>query len=377
MSTKGKMTSKEEKSTKMKELLFIAVESNYLKFLQAILLKHGLESYKVTEKKHFPVKQWLLDMIDVNNTTNYKEMLPWAIKSSDDSECTSNSSKLRKGYKNRHDEGITYISPLGSIPLTPTMIQDWCLALEDGQATIATLPNIELLNMANKAPILHLMQKAAAQPTPTALDFNSLTLTILPWTLTQFNAALCSPTAPVTPMPQTPKWPKVKDTDSRSSPPIPSPSKLVHYLQFAESHPGVQHTMPYKLALEMHGFNPDILPDVSNKLLADLGCSAGDTICLKKGSIAWWNRPNANKSEAMHWLQELQGHLPSTPIPRIAGHFKYPMRGGTMAEAVGISLHCLCTRMTGPWICPVIWMYLGRAIIITKTTRTPVVPPPD
>ncbi|KIK13114.1 hypothetical protein PISMIDRAFT_18230, partial [Pisolithus microcarpus 441] len=39
-SARGKTTSKEEKSTKMKELLFVADNSNYLEFLQAILLKH-------------------------------------------------------------------------------------------------------------------------------------------------------------------------------------------------------------------------------------------------------------------------------------------------------------------------------------------------
>ncbi|KIK25101.1 hypothetical protein PISMIDRAFT_9872 [Pisolithus microcarpus 441] len=107
--------------------------------------------------------------------------LPWAIKSSDDLECTSDSSKgisgsfkktnlnnclaqwhlkLQKAYKNDHDEGLTYVGPLGLIPLMPVMIQDWCLALEDGQATITTLLNIESFNMANKAPIVHPMQKS-------------------------------------------------------------------------------------------------------------------------------------------------------------------------------------------------------------------------
>ncbi|KAI6107739.1 hypothetical protein EV401DRAFT_1891929 [Pisolithus croceorrhizus] len=225
--------------------------------------------YEVTEKKHFPIKyippkargQWLSDVIDVDNATDYKEMvkkisedkppvvkifvdmqhikkLPQVVKSSDDLECTSDSSK------------------------------------EDGQATITPLPNIKSFNMDNKAPILHPMSKAATQPTPTALDLNSLTLAILLWMLAQFDAGLHSLTAPVTPMPQTPKQPKVKDMDGRSSPPIPSPSKLACYPQFAESHLSVQHAMSYNLALEMHGIGPDILPDDSNKLLADLGLSA-------------------------------------------------------------------------------------------------------
>ena len=97
-SVKGKTTSKEEKSTKMKELLFAPNNSNYVKFLQAILLKHGLESYEVTERKHFPLKyippkakgyvfrdssnitnfiirQWVADAIDVDNSSGYKEMV--------------------------------------------------------------------------------------------------------------------------------------------------------------------------------------------------------------------------------------------------------------------------------------------------------------
>ena len=97
-SVKGKTTSKEEKSTKMKELLFAPNNSNYVEFLQAILLKHGLEIYEVTEKKHFPLKyippkakayifhdggngtnfsirQRVTDAIDVDNVSDYKEMV--------------------------------------------------------------------------------------------------------------------------------------------------------------------------------------------------------------------------------------------------------------------------------------------------------------
>ena len=51
MTTKGKTTSKVEKSTKLKELSFCTNNSNYIGFLQAVLLKHGLDDYEVTEKK--------------------------------------------------------------------------------------------------------------------------------------------------------------------------------------------------------------------------------------------------------------------------------------------------------------------------------------
>ncbi|KIK16766.1 hypothetical protein PISMIDRAFT_15626 [Pisolithus microcarpus 441] len=43
------------------------------------------------------------------------------------------------------------------------MVYDWCLALKDGQATIAVPPNIESFNMENKAPVLHYAHKTSTQ----------------------------------------------------------------------------------------------------------------------------------------------------------------------------------------------------------------------
>ncbi|KAI5983430.1 hypothetical protein EDC04DRAFT_2914984 [Pisolithus marmoratus] len=328
-STKGKTVSKEEKSTKMKELLFSLSNSNYVNFLQAILHKHGLIEYEVTEKKHFPLKyiplkargrQWVSDAIDVNNLADYREMvkkiseyegelsvekLPQASKSNGsgsskdgDSEPISDSPKV---YKNENDEGLTYIGPHGPIPLTPAMVHDWCLVLEDGQATIATPLNIESFNPANKAPILHPVCKAALQPaTPAMMDLNSLTLAILLWTLTQLDSglihSLASPTpAPTLPTPQTPIQHQVH---SMLLLPIPSPRQVVCYLQYAETNLGVHHALLYKSAFELHGIGPDILPNIDNKFLAGLGLSAGDVIHLKRGSIAWWNSPNAKQKQS-------------------------------------------------------------------------------
>ncbi|KAI6039959.1 hypothetical protein EDC04DRAFT_2602833 [Pisolithus marmoratus] len=310
-SMKGKTTSKEEKSIKMKELLFTPSTSNYIEFLKAVLLKHGPASYEVTEKKHFPLKyipltvkgQCILDAIDVNNIINYRDMVKklseeklstvkgtsTRTKKADLNYCLVQwHLKLQKVYKNKHDEGLTYISPLGPLPLMPAMIHDWCLALEEGQATIAVPLNIESFNMANKAPVLHPVHKAAAQPaSPAMTDLNSLTLAILLQTLAQLDSGLQhSPTAsaPAPPMVvpptlQTPTWQRVNTT---SSPPIPSLTQLAHYLQYVETNLGVHHALSYRSALELHGIRPDILPDVDDKLLADLGISAGNAIHLKK-----------------------------------------------------------------------------------------------
>ncbi|KAI6029200.1 hypothetical protein PISMIDRAFT_121225 [Pisolithus microcarpus 441] len=83
VSLRGKTMSKEEKSMKMKELLFALDDSNYTEFLQVILHKHSLDDYIVTKKKHFPLKyiplkvkgQWMSDTIDVNDIANYREMV--------------------------------------------------------------------------------------------------------------------------------------------------------------------------------------------------------------------------------------------------------------------------------------------------------------
>ncbi|KAI5982136.1 hypothetical protein EDC04DRAFT_2616903 [Pisolithus marmoratus] len=371
-SAKGKMTSKEEKSTKMKELLFTLNSSNYIEFLQAILA-----GYEVTKKKQFPLKyipskakgQCVSDAIDVENILDYREMvkkltedkppmvklfvdmqyiekLPQGLRSKgspgsseDDLEASSNSNKgasartkkanldnclaqwhlkLQKAYKNKHGEGLTYVSPLGSIPLMPAMIRDWCLALEDSQATIAMPPNIKSFNMENKAPILHPTCKATAQPAPPAMmDLNSLASVILLWTLTQLDSGvLHSPTAlsastPSPVVPPTPQTPTRQQVDTISSPLIPSLTQLVRYLQYVETNLGICNALSYKSPLEMHGIGPDNLPNVDNRLLADLGISAGNAIRLKKGSTAWWNGPDAKHKRSN---ASVSGHEP--PLKR-------------------------------------------------------------
>ncbi|KIK75629.1 hypothetical protein PAXRUDRAFT_172211 [Paxillus rubicundulus Ve08.2h10] len=81
----GKSASKQEKSVKMKELLFPVKPSNYVNFLKGMLQKHGQEVYEVTEKKHYPFRYALPKTkgqqsadalaIDVNNIADYKEMV--------------------------------------------------------------------------------------------------------------------------------------------------------------------------------------------------------------------------------------------------------------------------------------------------------------
>ena len=97
----GKATSKEEKSTKTKKLVFVIKPSNYINFLQGMLQKLGQEDYEVTARKHYPFKYLLpktkwyffllfhystwtndncrqqaaVDMIDIDNVTDYRKMV--------------------------------------------------------------------------------------------------------------------------------------------------------------------------------------------------------------------------------------------------------------------------------------------------------------
>ncbi|KAI6033484.1 hypothetical protein BKA83DRAFT_4120971 [Pisolithus microcarpus] len=381
--TQGKATSKEEKSTKTKELLFAINDSNYLEFLRSILHKHGLKNYEVTEKKHFPLKyippkakgQRTSDAIDVDNLSDYGEMVkkiydesPPVVKlrrvshsggpgSENDSEPTTDSSvaksvrgkkadldqrlarwrlKLEKMYKNDHDEGLTYVGPLGAVPLTPAMIRDWCIALEDGQATIKVPPNIPSFDLANKAPILHPARKATAHLPSPSVDVNSLTSVLLLQTLTQSGLLTAGQqgtpqgsTVPHTPQkgPATPCTPSRNPVAAPSSPPIPSPSQLTRFLQYAETNLGVRYAMSYKSILEMHRIGPDILLDVDDKLLSEFGISAGDAIRLKKGSMAWWNGPDAKRKRSDASASAEDAQQPAIK-KRVSYNKKYHEGGG-------------------------------------------------
>lgn len=48
--------------------------------------------------------------------------------------------KLQNKYGNEHDGSMTYNGPLGSFPLTPAMVLDWCRAMV---STAIHMPRLE------------------------------------------------------------------------------------------------------------------------------------------------------------------------------------------------------------------------------------------
>lgn len=176
---------------------------------------------------------------------------------------------------------------------------------EEWQATINTPPNIESFNLAAKGTCLHPLRKVqvlSQLATPGSIDVNSLTSVLLLQTLTNLNSGLMqSATAPpptesaesaqITTNNPLPPNPMTLPCKPASPTPIPSLSHLTHFLAYAETHLGVQHVSTYQHALNVQGIGQDILADIDEKILVEVGIPKGDIIHLKKGSIIWWNRP--------------------------------------------------------------------------------------
>ncbi|KIK78109.1 hypothetical protein PAXRUDRAFT_164866, partial [Paxillus rubicundulus Ve08.2h10] len=57
---------------------------------------------------------------------------------------------------------------------------------------------------------------------------------------------------------------------------------------------------------------PDILLDISDQTLQDIGMSMGDIIRLKKGSATWWNGPDAKQKHS----ETIVNSNPSKPVTK-------------------------------------------------------------
>ncbi|KIK74293.1 hypothetical protein PAXRUDRAFT_791188, partial [Paxillus rubicundulus Ve08.2h10] len=345
---KNKTTSKEERSVKTKELMFTTTETNYLTFLHAALAKHSCEQFKISDAKCYPYKYTIgtkrfavSDAMDVDNSGDYMKMskktndkrptdlkifinmkdvekLPCVTKLDGEGEPDGTDDEhlelaLKGGITNLdlqlacwNDGRFTYIGPLGALTLTPAMILDWCRALEAGKATLFTPPNITSFDVAHKATALHrahragsLGQPLAPIPLPSpAINFNALTSVLLLQTLKKITPTLVSTHG--------------TSAIDQLSPIIWTPSQLSHFLKHAEKHLGVSNATTFEAALQLQDIGPDILSDVSDQTLRDIGMSMGDVIRLKKGSATWWNGPDAK-----HKYSETNADSnPSKPVTR-------------------------------------------------------------
>ena len=71
------------------------------------------------------------------------------------------------------------------------------------------------------------------------------------------------------------------------SPSFPLPTQLKCCLLYAETELGVCDASQYENDLDLQGIGSDVLAEMSDHILSDIGIPVGDIICLKKDSIAW------------------------------------------------------------------------------------------
>jgi hypothetical protein len=120
-----------------------------------------------------------------------------------------------------------------------------------------------------------------------------------------------------------------------SSPPIPSPLDISRYLTYASEKLGVHSARDFISPLKRKSYGPDILSEVPDSDLADLGIPPGDIIRLKKGSEGWWKKkkrdqprnPETNFFSTEFARQHKEPEEDDTDNS-ISYEYKYPDGGG-------------------------------------------------
>jgi len=141
-------------------------------------------------------------------------------------------------------------------------------------------------------PSHHSRLQATPGPSPGNSDLATLTSVLL---MDMVQERLSSRPTPI-PSTPAPKEPANSTNLLNPSPvpvPLPTPSKLTCFLQYAEANLGVESAQTLEPALQRLGVGPDILSEMDDTLLCEAGISPGDIIRLKRGSIVWWNGPEA------------------------------------------------------------------------------------
>lgn len=92
-----------------------------------------------------------------------------------------------------------------------------------------------------------------------------------------------------------PAMPPHKPPQPPPSSPLPSLTQLKRFLLYAETNLKVRNASQYEDELDLRGIGPDVLVDMPQHILSEVGIPIGDIIHLKKASVAWWNRPDAKR----------------------------------------------------------------------------------
>jgi hypothetical protein len=198
----------------------------------------------------------------------------------------------------------------------------------DGQTTLNQPPNTQTFDPANWRRSLHpshqLLHSHSGSTTPSSATSDvsacmQLMTRMVDAIVPASGTATLSSGRPASPV--------------ESSPPIPSPSDISCYLTYASEKLGVRSAQDFISPLKRKSYGPDILSEVPDSDLADLGIPPGDIIQLKKGSEGWWKKkkrdqprnPEANFFSDTHQREELKEDEEDNSI---GYEYKYPDGGG-------------------------------------------------
>ncbi|KAJ4463906.1 hypothetical protein C8J55DRAFT_443041 [Lentinula edodes] len=103
-------------------------------------------------------------------------------------------------------------------------------------------------------------------------------------------------------------------TTAVTSPIKNTPTKLPHFLKYAEENLGVENATSHQYALQRARYGPDILSRVADAKLTDLGIPDGDVICLKEAAPSCWNGPDAKRKPSESTLDVSHNEPPRKRI---------------------------------------------------------------
>jgi hypothetical protein len=128
-------------------------------------------------------------------------------------------------------------------------------------------------------------------------------------------------------LPTTP--PHSQDPIAVHSPVTNTPSKLLQFLKYAETHLGIPNPRSYEHCLEEMSYAPDILHLVDDCDLKDIAIKPGDIIRLKQNSLQWLNSFASKRKQG--------NHTPSTPStpPNKKVRFEKQFHDGGLARLYG------------------------------------------
>ncbi|KAH8980224.1 hypothetical protein EDB86DRAFT_2813883, partial [Lactarius hatsudake] len=355
---KGKLKTTKETRTKVFTLPIDNSTSSYERLLQTIIDKHN-QPFKISAQRPY-IFQCVVggnssssgQTMDIETYTEFQEMVELLQdeERAKKAKLTVELEKIKKAAQRRLSEGTLreleksiakrrcklekkYASGPGgtgpyiytyqdghSLTLTPFMLREWAIGLEENIATLNEPPNTPSFDIANKQPELCNRTKSggAATNTPGPATESLVVIAQLATSVLDFAKQLAQPphSAGVSPMtvPNTPKRQRTElrpDTVSPSSLPPPSPSDIPRFLKYAKDNLGIKDAACYVDGLRDKHLGPDILDqaDIQELTGFDISMPYGDALRLRAAAPSWW------KSRTKRAREDFEGDPTFTPIP--------------------------------------------------------------